>query len=103
MLKANSLIILDVFPRDSESGFYGDLTRTVVRGKASTEQRKLWETVLEAEKLAFQGIGPGKSGQELQDSIKTFFKDRGYPIARRTIAKYREQLDIPVARMRKKI
>ncbi|HAH55949.1 MAG TPA: hypothetical protein DCM02_11885, partial [Flavobacterium sp.] len=27
----------------------------------------------------------------------------GYPIARRTIAKYREQLDIPVARMRKKI
>jgi len=30
-------------------------------------------------------------------------KERGYPIARRTIAKYREQLDIPVARLRKKI
>jgi RNA polymerase sigma-54 factor len=30
-------------------------------------------------------------------------KDKGYPIARRTIAKYREQLDIPVARMRKKM
>jgi len=30
-------------------------------------------------------------------------KEVGYPIARRTIAKYREQLKIPVARMRKKI
>jgi Xaa-Pro aminopeptidase len=78
-LKANSLIILDVFPRDSASGFYGDLTRTVLRGKASTAQRKLWETVLEAEELAFRGIAPGKSGQELQDSVKTFFKDSGYP------------------------
>jgi Xaa-Pro aminopeptidase len=78
-LKANSLIILDVFPRDSASGFYGDLTRTVVRGKASTAQRKLWETVLEAEELALRGIAPGKSGQELQNSVKTFFKDRGYP------------------------
>jgi Xaa-Pro aminopeptidase len=78
-LKANSLIILDVFPRDSSTGFYGDLTRTVVRGKASTAQRKLWETVLEAEELAFQGIAPGKSGQELQDNVKTFFKNRGYP------------------------
>ena len=78
-LKANSLIILDVFPRDGASGFYGDLTRTVVRGKASTAQRKLWETVLEAEELALRGIAPGKSGQELQASVKTFFKDRGYP------------------------
>jgi Xaa-Pro aminopeptidase len=78
-LKANSLIILDLFPRDKASGFYGDLTRTVVRGRASTDQRKLWETVLEAEELALRSIAPGKSGKELQDNVKTFFKDRGYP------------------------
>jgi Xaa-Pro aminopeptidase len=78
-LKANSLIIIDVFPRDRASGFYGDLTRTVVRGRASAAQRKLWETVLEGEELALRSIAPGKSGQELQDNVKTFFKDRGYP------------------------
>jgi Xaa-Pro aminopeptidase len=78
-LKANSLIILDLFPRDKMSGFYGDLTRTVVRGRASAAQRKLWETVLEAEELALRSIAPGKSGKELQDNVKTFFKDRGYP------------------------
>jgi len=37
------------------------------------------------------------------DQLAEILKDKGYPIARRTIAKYREQLDIPVARMRKKI
>ena len=30
-------------------------------------------------------------------------KEKGYNIARRTIAKYREQLDIPVARLRKEL
>lgn len=37
------------------------------------------------------------------DQLAEILKEKGYPIARRTIAKYREQLDVPVARMRKKI
>ena len=37
------------------------------------------------------------------DQLAEILKEKGYPIARRTIAKYREQLDIPVARMRKKM
>ena len=37
------------------------------------------------------------------DQLAELLKEKGYPIARRTVAKYREQLDIPVARMRKKI
>jgi RNA polymerase sigma-54 factor len=35
------------------------------------------------------------------DSLAKLLKKKGYPIARRTIAKYREQLNIPVARLRK--
>jgi RNA polymerase sigma-54 factor len=37
------------------------------------------------------------------DQLADLLKEKGYPIARRTVAKYREQLDIPVARMRKKM
>ncbi len=37
------------------------------------------------------------------DKLAELLKEKGYPIARRTVAKYREQLNIPVARMRKKI
>src|SRR5438270_13928370 len=44
-LRANSLIILDIFPRDAKTGYYGDMTRTVVKGRASEAQRRLWTTV----------------------------------------------------------
>jgi|SRR6185312_13168355 len=37
------------------------------------------------------------------DSLVEILKERGYKVARRTVAKYREQLDLPVARMRKEI
>lgn len=37
------------------------------------------------------------------EKLAKMLKDKGYPIARRTVAKYREQLDIPVARLRKEI
>lgn len=37
------------------------------------------------------------------DKLTTLLKDKGYNIARRTVAKYREQLNIPVARLRKEL
>ncbi len=37
------------------------------------------------------------------EKLAGLLKEKGYPIARRTVAKYREQLDLPVARLRKKI
>jgi RNA polymerase sigma-54 factor len=37
------------------------------------------------------------------DKLARILKEKGYPIARRTVAKYREQLDLPVARLRKEI
>jgi Xaa-Pro aminopeptidase len=78
-LKADSLIILDVFPRDARSGYYGDLTRTVVRGKASEAQRALWVTVSEAQKFALQNIRPGGLGGVLQKEVSDFFRGKGYP------------------------
>jgi len=35
------------------------------------------------------------------DTLSDMLRQRGYPIARRTVAKYREQLGFPVARLRK--
>ena len=78
-LKADSLIILDVFPKDGRSGYYGDLTRTVVRGKANEAQRALWSTVLDAQKFALQNIRAGDSGAALQKEVSEYFKEKGYP------------------------
>ncbi len=78
-LKADSLIIIDIFPRDAKTGYYGDITRTVVRGRASEEQRKLWETVREGQALALKKMKPGVDGLKLHNEVKQFFTDRGYP------------------------
>jgi len=78
-LKANTLIILDVFPRQADSGYFGDLTRTVVRGKASEAQKKLWHTVREAQEFALRNIKVGESGSALQEKVSDFFVERGYP------------------------
>jgi len=78
-LYANSLIILDIFPRDAKTGYWGDMTRTVVRGKASDAQRKLWETVKEGQQLALREIKDGVDGMKIHKAIQALFKKRGYP------------------------
>ena len=78
-LRAHELIILDIFPRDARSGFYGDLTRTVVRGRASEAQRRLWETVRGAQRLAVRLIKPRVRGASVHRAVQEFFAARGYP------------------------
>ena len=78
-LEADSLIILDIFPRDAKSGYFGDMTRTVVRGRASDEQRRLWETVREGQALAIKKMKPGVDGLKLHNEVKQLFTDRGFP------------------------
>ena len=82
-LMANKLIILDIFPRHARTGYYGDMTRTVVRGTASEAQRRLWETVLEGQELALKAMKPGVDGGAVHDSVKTLFTERGYPTEQR--------------------
>jgi len=78
-LYANSLIIFDVFPRDAKTGYFGDMTRTVLRGRASEAQRKLWETVKAGQALALRKIKAGVDGMTIHEAIQEFFADRGYP------------------------
>lgn len=82
-LRADELIILDVFPRDAATGFFGDMTRTVVRGRASEAQRKLWHTVLQAQQNSIAAMKPRADGKALQDSVRQFFTDQGYPTEQR--------------------
>ena len=61
---------------------------------STREIKKILETVIEEE---------NKKKPLTDDKLATILKEKGYPIARRTVAKYREQLDLPVARLRKQI
>ena len=61
---------------------------------STREIKKILETVIEDE---------NKKKPLTDEKLASILLEKGYPIARRTVAKYREQLDIPVARLRKKI
>ena len=78
-LQANSLIILDIFPRDAKTGYWGDMTRTVVRGRASEQQRKLWEAVKAGQALALKQIKAGVDGMSVHKAITELFDRRGFP------------------------
>ena len=78
-LRAGELLIIDIFPRMVGTGYFGDLTRTVVKGRATDAQRKLWLTVQEGQRRAITGVQTGADGQKLHDGVKKFFKDEGYP------------------------
>ena len=82
-LKAHALIILDLFPRDARTGYFGDMTRTVVRGRASDAQRRLWQTVLEGQQLALRSMKPGAEGKAVHEAVQALFTERGYPTAQR--------------------
>ncbi len=77
-LYADSLIILDVFPRDAKTGYFGDMTRTVLRGRASEAQRKLWETVKAGQALALKRVKAGVDGMTIHKAIQEFFASRGF-------------------------
>nr|WP_299032239.1 RNA polymerase factor sigma-54 [uncultured Tenacibaculum sp.] len=61
---------------------------------STKEIKKILETVISEE---------DKRKPLTDEKLSKILKEKGYPIARRTVAKYREQLDIPVARLRKEI
>jgi RNA polymerase sigma-54 factor len=75
--------------------FFSESMKNVQGEDVSTREiKKILETVIEEE---------DKRKPLTDEKLAALLKEKGYPIARRTVAKYREQLDIPVARLRKQI
>jgi Xaa-Pro aminopeptidase len=77
-LRGNEPIILDIFPRSQATGYFGDITRTVVRGHASEAVRKLYDTVLQGQKLAFKIMRPGVRAREVHRAVQELFEREGY-------------------------
>jgi Xaa-Pro aminopeptidase len=83
VLRARDPIIIDVFPRSQKTGYFGDITRTVVKGRATEAVRKLYHTVARAQEIAFEKMEPGVPGVEVHNAVKEFFDSEGYWTCRR--------------------
>ena len=82
-LHANEPIIIDIFPRSQKTGYFGDLTRTVVRGRAGEAVKKLYDTVFHGQKIALQKVSAGTSTREIHQCVQQFFTQRGYQTGKR--------------------
>ncbi|HTP42126.1 MAG TPA: Xaa-Pro peptidase family protein [Nitrospiria bacterium] len=78
-LRANQPIILDVFPRSSSTRYFADMTRTIVRGRASDGQKRLYDLVRQGQELAFGRIKAGADGQSIHEAIVSLFEKAGCP------------------------
>ncbi len=78
LLRAREPIILDVFPRSQQTGYFGDITRTLVKGRASEAVRRLYHTVEVAQRLAFDRVRNKVAGAEVHQTVQDFFKQEGY-------------------------
>jgi len=77
-LRPNQLIIVDVFPRVSATGYHGDMTRTFLRGTASDAQRALVAAVRVAQLAALKTIRAGVTGRAVHEAVVATFTARNY-------------------------
>lgn len=77
-LFANKTIIIDVVPKSRVNRYYSDMTRTIVKGKASAEIKKIYNAVLEAQKIALGEIKAGVRADSIHKKVQNYFESRGF-------------------------
>jgi Xaa-Pro aminopeptidase len=81
-IRANSSIIFDIFPRSQHNGYFGDLSRTVVRGRASDKLKEIYATVQAGQQIGYEQIRHGVNGKEVHQNILALFESRGFHTGR---------------------
>jgi Xaa-Pro aminopeptidase len=85
-LRAGEAIVIDLFPRHLDTGYWGDLTRTVVKGRASAELKRRYRAVRAAQQDALAALRPRVAGATVHRAAvralerwgyKTFRTERG--------------------------
>jgi Xaa-Pro aminopeptidase len=82
VLKANQPIILDIVPRSIQKRYWTDMTRTIVKGKASDEVRKMFNAVQEAKNASMDAIQAGVLGSDVYDVCCDVLEKAGYETTR---------------------
>ncbi|MCP4268545.1 MAG: aminopeptidase P family protein [Candidatus Brocadiaceae bacterium] len=77
-LKANESIIFDVFPKDEQTGYYADISRTIVKGKASRTLKKMYKAVASAQELVFNSARNGAQGDAIHRRVMKHLTSLGF-------------------------
>ncbi len=81
-LRANELIVVDVFPRVTATGYHGDMTRTFLKGRASAKQHDLVNAVRTAQLAALDAVRAGVNGRHVHQQCLNVFERHGFETKR---------------------
>jgi len=82
-LRANQPIIIDIFPRSQKTGYFGDITRTFVKGRATDAVRSLYQAVSRAQQIAIAEVRTGAQASAVHRAVLKHFETAGYRTRRR--------------------
>jgi Xaa-Pro aminopeptidase len=78
-IRANTSIIMDIFPRSQNTGYFGDITRTIVRGRASERLKHAYHCVAKGQDIGFRRIRDGANAYDIHFEILNYFNREGFP------------------------
>lgn len=81
-LRPHELVIVDIFPRDLRTGYYGDMTRTYLKGRPREAQRRMVATVRDAQLAALRRLKAGVDGSDVHRAVQEVFAEAGYETRR---------------------
>lgn len=85
-LRSGVPVIIDLFPRDEQSRYWGDCTRTVVHGTVSEGVRRMHAAVIEAKAAAIGQLCPGITAEQVHRAAESVLVNHGYAVRRGEIS-----------------
>ncbi|WP_248897362.1 M24 family metallopeptidase [Haloplanus halobius] len=81
-LRAGEPIVIDIFPRDKETRYHADMTRTFVKGTPSPKLREWFELTDAARQAALDAVEPGVTGEDVHAAACDVYEEAGLPTLR---------------------
>ena len=78
LLYAGEPIVFDIFPRDTKSGYFFDMSRTVVKGTPSRELQELYAAVAKAQLAGLHAVKAGVKASDVHNACERTFTKLGY-------------------------
>ncbi|MCB9815365.1 aminopeptidase P family protein [Candidatus Nomurabacteria bacterium] len=78
LLEKGAPIVIDIFPRSKETGYYADMSRTVCIGEPEERLKNMYNAVLQAQELAISMIKPKVICADIQTAVENLFAELGY-------------------------
>ncbi len=79
-LRTEQPVIIDIFPRNRTTLYYGDCTRTAVHGQVSDELRRMHAAVVAAKAAAIAACRAGVTGEAVHEATKAAITAQGYTV-----------------------